>query len=348
MAFDWRAGYRASWRAYRVNPDTWADAGVLGGVTEASVERGLDSVGETLESGSMSVDLTPGESFEPGYYRIVLYAEQDGDLERVEVATLWCESTNGRIERGVDEVSVTCASVLHPAETGKLEAGSYAPAKVNGADFVASMLRDCINAPVVSEGSFTLDEAYVFEPGEPVITACWKVLDAGNYNIRIAGDGMVRIAPKGGEPVLQLDQANARLMHPGVDHALDMSEVPNRYTAVDGTQKVTAVNDDPASPTSTASRGFDSTTYDSSPVRVNGETMRAYADRRLEEESTLDDERTYTREWWPDVVPGDTVRGSLASVGIEGDMRVKSQSLEIGRGVVVTETSAREVVLWRR
>lgn len=348
MALDWRAGYRSSWRVYRVDGETWADSGMLSGVTEASVERGRETVGDALESGSMSVDVPVGGSFDPGYYRIVLYAEQGDDYERVELATLWCETTSGTVERAVDSLSVTCSSVLHPAETTAFETGSYAPSGVDGARYVADVLSQCINAPVSVDGSFTLDEAYVFEPGEMVLPAVWKLLDAGKFCLRVTGAGEVVVQPMPTEPTLELNWAHARLLHPGVEHSMDLTEVHNRYIVDSDGQHVVATNDDPNSVTSTVSRGFYSDVYDSSPVRVNGETLQAYAERKLEEDSTVDDERTYEREWWPDVDPFDVVRGSLSSVLLDGDMRVKSQSLQVGRGVVVTETSAREVVLWHR
>ena len=62
--------------------------------------------------------------------------------------------------------------------------------------------------------------------------------------------------------------------------------------------------------------------------------------------STVRDERTYTREWWPGVHPGDIVRGSLASAGLDGDMRVSAQSFECGAGIVVTENAYGEVRTW--
>ena len=157
MAIDWRAGYSSSWRVFRVSPETWADSDILGGVTQVSVERGRDSVGDTLESGSMSVDAQPGEGFVPGYYRIVLVAKQGTDTERVELATLWCETAHGRMERNVDQMEVTCSSVLHAAETTLLEHGSYARKGADGAQVVADMLADTINAPVSVTGSFILD-----------------------------------------------------------------------------------------------------------------------------------------------------------------------------------------------
>lgn len=345
---DWSAGYSATWRVYRVDRRTWADAGLLGGVSEVSIERTCDEDAPLLERGSMTMDAEVGSFFEEGYYRVVMTATQGSESRRVDVATLLCCSVSGDANRNVDVREVLGRSVLYPASTTDLEVGSYAPAGVDGVAFCADLLRSCINAPVVTQGRFTLDEHHVFDSGTKVLAAVWEVLDAGGYVLQIAGDGTVSITPKPTEPDLLLDRAHARLLHPGVHHELDYSEVPNRYIASDGTDEAVAVNDDPASVTSTVTRGWVHDVRDDSPTRVNGETLQAYAERRLEEESMVYDARTYSREWWPGVVPFSLVRGSMASVELDGDMRVVTQSLSCGRGITVEEQSRRETYTWRR
>ncbi len=345
---DWRKGYASSWRVFRVNRETWADGDLVHGITSVSVETTMDEDAPILGRGSMSADTPIGTDFEEGYYRVVMTAEQGGETERVEVCTLLCSIVEGDGNRGNDDRSIQGRSVLYPASTTMLESGSYAPKGVDGAEWCASVLRACINAPVERSGGFVVEDHFVFDPGTYVLAAVWKVLDAGGHVIRIAGDGTVRIGPRPSSPAISLDSANARLMHTGIHHAADYSDVPNRYTAIEGSEEAVAVNDDPSSPTSTVSRGWVHDMRDSSPIRVNGETLAAYAARRLEEESVVNDSRTYSREWWPDVVPYDLVRGSLASVDMDGDMRVVRQSLRCGTGIVVEEESRKEVALWHR
>lgn len=345
---DWSAGYRASWRVYRVDRRTWADAELLGGVSEVEVERTCDEDAPLLERGSMTVDAAIGSAFREGYYRVVMTATQDSESVRVDVATLLCCSISGDVNRGVDVRDVLGRSVLYPASVVALETGSYVPAKVDCVSFCAELLRASINAPVVTTGSFTLDEHTVFDPGTNVLEAVWKVLDAGGYVLRIAGDGTVSIGPKPTDPDLLLDRAHARLLHTSIHHELDYSEVPNRYIASDGYDEAVAVNDDPTSLTSTVTRGWVHDIIDTSPTRVDGETLTAYARRRLEEESMVYDTRTYTREWWPDVHPFSVVRGSMASVELDGDLRVVSQTLTCGRGITVEEQARRETYTWLR
>lgn len=345
---DWSAGYHATWRVYRVDRRTWADSELVSGIYSVDIERTCDEDAPLLERGSLTVDAAVGQGFAEGYYRVVMTATQGEESERVDVATLLCCSVSGDIDRGSDTREVLGRSVLYPASTAELESGSYAPAGVDGVAFCADLLRACINAPVTTAGGFTLDEHHVFDNGTKVLNAVWKVLDAGGYVIQIAGDGTVSVVPKPTEPDLLLDRAHARLLHPSIHHELDYSEVPNRFTASDGTEEAVAVNDDPQSVTSTAYRGWVHDMRDDSPTRVNGETLQAYADRRLEEESMVYDSRTYAREWWPDVRPFSVVRGSIASVGLDGDMRVVSQALSCGLGITVEEESRREAYTWLR
>ena len=105
-----------------------------------------------------------------------------------------------------------------------------------------------------------------------------------------------------------------------------------------------ATNDDPASSVSRAARGRWVDKVDTSPVLVNGESLEMYAERKLVEESTVLRRYSYEREYWPGVTPHSIVRASLPANGVEGDLRVISQSLECGKGVKVAETAGLEVL----
>ena len=348
MAVDWSRGYTASWRVFRVDERTWADAERLDGIVSADVSRDRSGDAPLLESGTVRASAPIGADVPDRYLRIVMTATQGAVSERVDVATMLFCAASGEVARGSQLLELTGRSVLWPASAALLSRGSYAPAGCDGASFAAGMLREVLAAPVAVNGSFTLDRHVVFDLGSSVLEAAWLVLRAGNFCIRIDGSGAVTVGPEPSEPDLVLDRAGARLLSVSGSFEADSSEVPNRYVAVDGTETAEAVNDDPGSKTSTVRRGYRVDVVDSSPVRVNGETLAAYCARRLEEESAMPDTKTYTREWWPGVGPYSLVRGSLASVGVEGDLRVVSQSLECGRGITVTERASREVRLWRR
>lgn len=335
---DWTSSYTSSWRVFKVNRDTWADGAMISNVESAGISRTAD--GRLLESGSLEVT----GLFESDYYRIVMTAEQGGELTRVDVATLLFEVDGGNIDFGRVASNVNGGSVLTPADTTSVITGEYAPAGIDGVQYSAQLLRSAINAPVETEGSFILNDHIVFELGESVIDAVWKVLDAGGYIIQIDGRGVVYIRPKPTEPDLIISSSNMSMLSNSVDFKSAIAEIPNRYIVIEDDSVTVATNDDPESIVSTESRGYCVDVVDTSPTPVNGKTMPEYAHDRLKELSILRDERTYVREYAPNVYLYSLVRASIN--GLQGDMRVASQSVDCGNGITVNEKAAREIVLW--
>lgn len=336
MAFDWGGGYAAQWRVRRVNPDTWVGVDTLNGVDSVSIDRACDS---TIESGRIVATIQNGESIDEGWYRIEMLALRGYEYERLSIATLLLSATESVFERGSQRVTLIGRSVLAPASQRIFTDGEYAPKGIDGAAFVSDLLRECTPAPVVVHGSFTLDDYIVFDLGSTYLTAIWEILDAAKWCMQIRGDGTIDILPLPSEPALVLDSAGAGLLMPSVNVSADSTEVPNVVIVTNGIETVTAVNDDPTSPTSTVSRGRRVEQLIQNPVRVNGETLNAYANRMLAELSMVEHSYNYQREWWPDVLPYSIVRGRLSSSGLYGDLRVKSQSLACGAGVLVSETA---------
>lgn len=335
---DWSKSYTSTWRVFRVNRKTWADGEMLKKVDGASISRTAD--GRMLESGSLKVS----GKFETDYYRIVMTAEQGGELARVDVATLLFEVKGGEIDFGRTVHDIDGYSVLYPASTTAVTLGEYAPAGIDGAQYAAELLRSAINAPVEVEGGFTLNNHVVHELGSSVIDAVWAVLDAGGYVIQIDGKGVVHIRPKPTEPTLKISNSSISMLSNGIDFSADMSDIPNRYIVIDDNNVVIASNNDPNSVVSTVSRGFFVDAVDTSPTPVNGKTLEEYADDRLKELSILRDERTYVREYAPNVYLYSLVRASIN--GLQGDLRVESQSIECGNGITVTEKASKETALW--
>lgn len=337
---EWGRSYTATWRVFRVNRKTWADAEQVSGIDSISVTRTAD--GALLESGEFDVtgDLVPD------YYRIVMTAEQGGEVTRVDVATLLFDITGGEYDYGTTEQSAEGHSVLYPASTTAIVTGEYAPAGVDGARYAGDLLEQTINAPVEVEGSFTLNDHVVHEPGSYVLDAVWSVLDAGNFVIQLDGRGVVHIRPRPTEPSLILDNSNTSLLTNGVNYTTNISEIPNRYIVIDDNNRAIAENNDPNSEVSTVSRGFFVDEIDESPTPINGETYSEYAERQLELLSVMEDERTYTREFVPGVYLYSIIKASID--GLEGDLRVKSQTLKCGNGITIAEKAVREEHLWQR
>lgn len=336
---NWARSYSSTWRVFRVNQDTWADAQALAGVDSVSVTRTAD--GSLLESGS--IDLTG--DIDPGYYRIVMTADQGGELARVDVATMLCIANGGEYDYGVRTHKADGYSVLYPASVTAITAGGYAPAGVNGAEYAGDLLEEAINAPVEVEGNFTLNNPIVHEVGSSVLEAAWAVLEAGGYVIQIDGRGVVHIRPKPTDPSLILDTQSEGIMVNGTSFTADESEIPNRYIVIDEATIAIAENNDPESRVSTVSRGYKVDEVDTSPTPVDGETLSEYAERRLHEMSMLKEEQSYTREYAEGVNLYSVVRASLDA--LEGDFRVTSQTVSCENGITVAEKVEKETDLWQ-
>lgn len=335
---DWSQSYSTSWRIFRVNRETWADAEQITNADKVDITRTAD--GELLESGSMEVT----GQFAADYYRIVMTAEQGGDVERVDVATLLFNVNSGKVDKGVITQTADGYSVLYPASKTVVLMGEYAPAGVDGARYAGDLLRSAINAPVIVEGSFTLNDHVVHEVGSSVIEAVWAVLNAGGFVIQIDGRGVVHILPQPTEPALTVDSSSIRLLENGISYDRDISEIPNRYIIIKEDNRTIVVNDDPNSEVSTVNRGYFVDVVDESPTPINGETLGVYGQRKLKELSVLEDKRKYTREYAPNVNVYSIIRASIN--GLEGDLKVTDQSIECGHGITIGETANREIRLW--
>lgn len=342
---DWQRSYASSWRVYRVNPETWADSDRIEGIDSITITKDATGKAALMESGTVAATNT---TIPRGYYRIAMVAEQDGTRERVDVATLELVRNGGKVDYGVPTDSITARSVLYPASTLELSPSQYAPAGSDGAEYAARLLRlNCV-APVIVDGEgFPLAGNVVPEEGESALSVAWRVADAGGHIIRIMGNGEIHVMPKPTAPAITLDGTSASLVLPSVDYGDTYDGIPNRFTVTEGTNRVVVTNEDAASPTSYQQVGYWIDKSERNPTRIGGETLDAYARRRLAELSVVRMERTYKRKWWPEVYPHDVVRASLASVRLDGDLRIERQSLECGAGITVTERAVKEVSTWQ-
>ena len=152
--------------------------------------------------------------------------------------------------------------------------------------------------------------------------------------------------PKPTTPDLELARSDLGMLMPGIHEDEDWA-VPNRYHAVQNGVTATAVNESGDNPLSFKSRGYWEDAYDTSVIRVNGETLQHYAERKLIEASVRQRKVSYVREFQPGVLPFSVVRCSVPELGLDGDARVVSQSLECSNGITVSETICFTEALWQ-
>lgn len=343
MAVDYSRAYTARWRLFRVNEGTWADGQLMQGMLSASVTRDAGGDAPEIDSGRITIACDPSEAFEEGYYRIVMTAEQDGAAERVDVATLLCGESGGQVDRKLDRRDIVGRSVLHPAATTSVLFGEYVGKGEDGAARAGKMLQEAIHAPVYVEGSFELADNYDFDIDSTVLASVWALLDAGGFCLQTDGRGRVHVRPMPTEAAISLDAANARLLEPSTSHQLDLSEIPNRFTARLGGEVSIATNEEPSSQVSFPRRGYWVDASDNSPAMLLGESLDSYAARKLVEASVAREGRTYTRRWAGEVGPFDIVDGSQSTISCDGSLRIGSQDYDCSNGIMVTEHAAREI-----
>lgn len=342
---DFSRSYSARWRVYKVDRSTWADSEITDGFLSADVST---SSGDMLQSGSLTFQSEPYAPFQEGYYRLVMYATQDGVTDRHDIATLYCVSTGGKIAKGSDLRNVTGVSVLHCANSRSVEDGTTVTRGSDGVRFAGRLLAEVLDAPVETIGSFVVSEHFTFAIGTSVLEAVTTVLQSGGWCIQISGDGTVTLRPMPTEPDLILGRDGSGILMPEESYELDTSAVPNRYMATDGIILGVATNDDPASTVSTVNRGFivdAEPMVDSSPVLVGGETLSGYCRRRLHELSVVYNSRSYEREYADGVFPSSIIRREYDGEIV--DMRVDSQTIKCGPGIIVSERSLVGVSVWQ-
>ena len=342
MATDWSRGYSAQWRMCSVDPTTWEDGASVGRIVSVDVSR--DSTGDAplLETATVHLLMDDPSEFDTGWYRIGMLAVQDDEAERVDVFTGLFESVSDTWQDGVYDVELSGRSVLAPAADIKLAVGDYTPQGADGAQVAADELIDATPAPVSVSCSFALGKTIVHDLGASVLAKVWKILKAGGCIARISGDGRISIMAEPTIPSAYFGATDMRITQDGVGRSYDRTEIPNRYVAVDTDTGETAVarNDDPESTVSHASRGRWVDIVDDSPDPLDDETLSAYAERKLQEASTVTSEITYRRKYDPGITVGDCI-------GLpQGTARIEKMSLECGAGIEVSETAAIEEVLY--
>lgn len=331
---------------HEVDPGTWADSHELGNVNSVAITRSKDAL---IEGATITADVQTGNRFREGYYRIVMRTMQDGATERHEVATVYCTSSSGTItDDETSIISIDGKSVLYPANEVTIGIGAFVPRGADGAEYVVRTLQGVLAAPVVAEGSFALADDYVFDIGEKVLSAVWKVLDAANWCMQIAGDGTVTVREIPSRPQTSIDARD--VIAGNLGYSNDFEAIPNRYVAFDGTTVASYRNDDSQSEVSIPRKGFVkdiSSGIDTSPVLIGGESLEAYCRRKLIEASVSVYQQSYTREYDDELRPYSMVLMRAHDTGEYEEFSISTQSVTISDSLAVGETSERRVQLWQ-
>ena len=332
---EWNKGYLARFSLCRVDPLTWADAEELR-FTGGSVDRRDTDLQESAD-----LDMTEAPDGVEQWIRIYLEARQDGVPVRSALFTGLTSAPERRVNGGSVSYKVECFSALKPAEDILLEPGWYAPAGISGAE-LAGRLLSCGPAPVERESaSPALREYLVAENGETRLSMARKIVAAIGWRLRIDGSGTIRIEPRPTEPKRVFGTGND-VVELTVSDERDWFSCPNCLRVVSGNTFAVARDDDPDSALSTLRRGREVWASENRAALSDGESLGAYARRRLRELQKPARIISYTRRYDPDVRVGDLIEMRYPKAGINGAFRVTSQSITLGHNASTREEAAGE------
>lgn len=332
---DYSKGYSASCYAERVDPATWRDVGVIP-LTGGTIKRETTGKRQSADLNCVRYRILVEQ-----WVRVYVDIRQDGAAEHVPLFTGIAVSPDDDINGRLTLNTLTCFSVLKPAEDVLLTRGWFAPAQIDGAELVRRLL-SVSPAPIVVEGeSPALAESIVAEDGETHLSMADRILDAIGWRLRIDGDGTIRILPDASDPVACFDPISNDLIEPKIKVTADWYNCPNVLVAVAGDVTGIARDEDPDSPLSTVSRGREVWKKESCTLSA-GESVAEYARKRLRELQRVRQTVSYTRRYMPDVMPGDIVGLNYPEQQLTGNYVVQSQSITLGYGARTAEQIYKE------
>lgn len=329
---DWSKGFSARYRLVKVDPSAWADTETLD-FTSGNVTRDSSALMQSAD-----VELTKSIGGYEAWIRVYLDAEQgSGNREQVPLFTgLACVPTRS-LESRRETYSVECYSVLKPVNDVILDRGWFAAKGAVVVDIVRDLLK-VTPAPIsFEEGSPRLDTYVLAEDGETNLSMAQYLLSLISWEIFISGDGRIVLRPIQDRVAAMFNSIKNDVIGINITDTINWYSCPNVFRAVSDVGSAVAVDDDENSPLSIVNRGREVWMEETNCILNSGETLQAYAERRLAEEQAPVRTFSYTRRFDPNVFPGDLVDISYPAADFNGLFRVTSQTITLGYSGEVQE-----------
>lgn len=333
---DWSRGYSSVFYAKRVDPATWRDVETIE-LTGGTIKRESTGKRQSADISCIRHNIEVEQ-----WIRIYMDVQQGGASDHVALFTGLATSPDDDINGTMTVNSLTCYSVLKPADDVILQRGWFASAGTNGADLVRRLLSVSPAPVVVSDGSPVLAETIVAEDGETLLSMADKVLSAINWRLRIEGNGVINVVPYDFGSIYVFDPVNNDMIEPKIKVSQDWYSCPNVYMAVAGDVTGIARDEDPESLFSIGNRGREVWKRETGCVLAANETVAEYALRKLKEAQRPAQKASYSRRYVPDIYPGDLVNMRYHAQGLEGMYTVSSQSITLGHGAKTSEQIYKE------
>ncbi len=327
----WNKGYSASFYAKQIDAGMWRETDVIQ-ITGGTIKREPTGKRQSADISCVNYHVDVEQ-----WIRVYMDVRQDGATEHVALFTGLAMCPQDDYTGARADNTLTCFSVLKPAEEVILPRGWFAPAQQSGALLVRQLL-SVSPAPIeTADNSPVLSSSLIAEDGESNLSMADKILDAINWTLRIDGDGTIRIMPKPDEPAAVFDPLAYDVIETKIRRAADWYSCPNIYTAVAGDMTGTARDDSPDSMLSTVNRGRKVWRYESGVTLASNESIAEYAMRKLAEAQRVKTTASYDRRYVPGVFPGDLVRMNYPQQRLTGVYEVQSQTVTLGYNARTSE-----------
>lgn len=319
---NWSAGFRASYHAYIVDPQTWKDQELFE-IESGSINRISTGLRESADLKSIDYDKGSDK-----WVRVYLDAYQDGDASRDALFTGLVSAPQNEITAEYAEGTLQCYSVLKPAQDVLLDKGWYAAKGFVAAEQIVRLLEVC-PAPVTVEGtSPRLKQHIIAEQGETHLTMVDKILTAIGWRLVITGEGGIIVCPKSDNAVHIIGSMRNDVITSKIKRTHDWFDCPNVFRAISGEQSAVARDDD-STELSVKARGREVWKEETGVTLTDGESLKSYAERRLRELQSTAVTLEYDRIIQPSLRVTDNVRISYPAQKVNGVYTVTSQKITL-------------------
>lgn len=347
---DWTRSLGVRWLYAVVDPETWLDSYWLKEVTSCTAT--FDDETELISSASIELaDELPPEC----YVRAYCEATQDGVTQRFAVGTWLVQTPSRSSDNTLATTSCQAYSPLLELQDVHTPLGWSAEGEVDDAlEEVCSHMR----APYLPYATgATLTDGVKASKDEKWLDVMWALVDSAGIDLSIDGMGRVSprpaVAPWAMNPSMMLDdRAERGILAAEATEEVDLYSIPNRMEVLKsdsgGFVLGVAVNDDPASPVSTVSRGRIVSQRETNPdglmASSTQEQANELAERMLREASVLTKTWTVKMGVTP-ISIGDCVRFKHSLLGVDeiAVVRKVEMVMDVEAQMTLTITSTREV-----
>lgn len=354
MSIDWTAGMTQTFELVAVDAGTWTETGAVDLLEGATIAR-------EDEGTRVSVDLDLGGELAQGYYRLYLIAEQDGEGERVALATFLVTSCARSYDGRRSTWTATGYSPLVELESDMPPIG-WSVADLDDATGVESWCRTIVGAHcraplgTVESGSDAVQATWVAGDDETWLDTLEGLLALASLHVTVDPLGRIGFARDADlaecSPSVAFGDGGdgvACVLHPDLAIETETEDVPNVVEVVYSNDSVGCscrATDDSDAPTSTASRGYTVLYRETDPDLSDGLTaatveqaVQDYADDLLAELTARTVTLSYSHGFVPDVDVGSVVRLEYGAAGWRGNAVVTAQTIECRPGLAVEETA---------